>query len=403
MYNEILVPVDGSISSNEALRHGMDFAQKYDATVHLLYVVDKGFRGRYHEIEDIEDVESAIERAGEKALQTARERVEASSLPVAVHLEHTIPHRGIIETSQEVGADLIVMGTERRSGECRNLIGSATERVVRMSAGPVHVVKTEPGEHAPVDIRTAMESDLDEIRAIARHSMETSYSAFLPEMVISDAVDKWYGGETGEELLSDPDTCVLVAEMGDTVVGFSQSHLVETPAGTIGEIHWLHVDPEYRGEGIGTELFNRTRATLEDRDVSWIRAFVLTDYDPGNAFYEARELESIGSRTVKISGKEYKESVYATRTPEGEPSPPRIESRTTGDGETLFINYEESEIGSEGPFFTTYATRDLETRYGWFCSNCESFDVAMDTMERIVCNECGNHHKATRWDAVVTE
>jgi len=263
------------------LRCGIDFPQKYDATVHLLYVIGNGLRGRYHETEDIEDVGSASERAGEKAFQTARERVEASSLPVAVHLDHTISQRGITETSQEVGADLIVIETERRSGECRDLTASATERVVRTSA--------------------------DEIRAIARHSMETPYSAFLPEMVISDAADNWDGGETGEELLSDPDTCVLGAEMGDTVVGFSQSHLVETPAGTIGEIHWHHIDPEYQREGIGTERFNRTRATFEGRDVSWIRAFVPTDYEPGNAFYEARELGSTESRTVKISGKGYDE------------------------------------------------------------------------------------------------
>jgi len=42
-----------------------------------------------------------------------------------------------------VGADLVVMGTEREGGEYRRLPGSVTERVVRMADVPVHVVKTD--------------------------------------------------------------------------------------------------------------------------------------------------------------------------------------------------------------------------------------------------------------------
>ena len=33
------------------------------------------------------------------------------------------------------------------------------------------------------------------------------------------------------------------------------------------------------------------------------------------------------------------------------------------------------------------------------CGGDEGFDVAMDTMERLECNECGNRRKAARWDA----
>jgi len=95
--------------------------------------------------------------------------------------------------------------------------------------------------------------------------------------------------------------------------------------------------------------------------------------------------------------------VYAEAGPTEERPHPHVESRTTEDDEELFVHYGESEIGSEAPFFAVYTNHDLHTRYGWFCSNCETFDTAMDTMGRIVCNQCGNHHKATRWDAVVTE
>ena len=36
MYRTILIPTDGSAGSTEALRHGIDLAHRYDATVHLV-------------------------------------------------------------------------------------------------------------------------------------------------------------------------------------------------------------------------------------------------------------------------------------------------------------------------------------------------------------------------------
>jgi len=403
MYDRILVPTDGSAGSNEALRHGIDLAQKYDATVHLVYAVDEGIYGHYGGIDAIEHAEEALKEAGEEALQAARERAESASVPVEVHVEHTTPHEGIIDTARQVGADLIVMGTERRSEEYRRMLGSVSERVVRLSPIPVHLVTVRADSDAGISIREATTTDGDAIQTIARRSMNTSYSAFLAETEIDEAIEQWHGTDTFEELLSDRNTIILAAVTNGTVVGFSQSHLVDTPAGVAGEIHWLHVDPEYRGNGIGTSLLDQTRTVLEERGVDQTRGFVLSDYETGNVFYREHGLDHVDSRPIEIGGESFEENVYSDVEPAGGGREPQIESYTTADGDTLYINYQESEIGSEGPFFAAYTTRDLERRYGWFCSNCESVDVAMDTMGRVVCNQCGNRHKPTRWDAVVTE
>jgi nucleotide-binding universal stress UspA family protein len=40
MYNDILVPMDGSQGAKAALEHGIEIASKWDATLHTLYVVD---------------------------------------------------------------------------------------------------------------------------------------------------------------------------------------------------------------------------------------------------------------------------------------------------------------------------------------------------------------------------
>jgi nucleotide-binding universal stress UspA family protein/ribosomal protein S18 acetylase RimI-like enzyme len=403
MYDTILIPADGSEGANEALRHGIDLAERYGSTVHLVYVVDEGVFGHYGGVDAIEHAEEALEEAGEEALRDARERVEAASIPVETHVERTTPHRGIVGTARRVGADLIVMGTEEHSEEYRHLLGSVTERVLRTSSIPVHVVTATTGEAGGVRTRAATTSDVDAIRSIARRSMTASYGAVLDEAEIDEAVDRWYGAAAGEELLADPETLVLLAETDGEPVGFSQSHLVGTPGATVGEIHWLHVDPDHRGAGVGGTLFERTRAAIEERDVDRMRAFVLAEYEPGNAFYRSQGLEPVGARTARIGGRSLEENVYAPAAPDEERAEPAVEPRTTADGETLYVDHGEAEIGSEGPFFAAYRTRDLADRYGWFCSNCGTFDVAMDTMGRIVCNECGNRHKATRWDAVATE
>ncbi len=76
-----------------------------------------------------------------------------------------------------------------------------------------------------------------------------------------------------------------------------------------------------------------------------------------------------------------------------------MQPRSTASGETVYVSETDGDTGSKGPFLVAYRSPDRAERYGWFCSNCESFDNAMDAMGRIQCNRCGNFRKATEWDA----
>ncbi|AAG19755.1 MULTISPECIES: DUF5816 domain-containing protein [Halobacterium] len=69
------------------------------------------------------------------------------------------------------------------------------------------------------------------------------------------------------------------------------------------------------------------------------------------------------------------------------------------DSQPLYVATDEGETGQDGPFFVVYRTPDRERRWGWYCSNCESIDNAMDSMGRIECNGCGNFRKPEEWDA----
>lgn len=60
------------------------------------------------------------------------------------------------------------------------------------------------------------------------------------------------------------------------------------------------------------------------------------------------------------------------------------------------IDWDDETSGTEAPFYTGY---EGDEKYGYLCGNCNSFDIAMDTMGQISCNRCENKHSPTNWDA----
>lgn len=76
-----------------------------------------------------------------------------------------------------------------------------------------------------------------------------------------------------------------------------------------------------------------------------------------------------------------------------------MKTRTHPSGRTLYVDCTTRAIGSKDPFYVVYNTEQGAERWGFFCSHCESFDTAVDSMGRIQCNNCRNIHKAEEWDA----
>ena len=250
-----------------------------------------------------------------------------------------------------------------------------------------------------MEIREANTGDGEAIRQIARDSMEASYS--LSPRAIDGAITQWYDEETLGEKLDEPDTLFLVATEDGEVRGFAEGDLVSE--GGNGDLLWLHVDPAYRGSGVGTELFEHTRESLLDMGAAQLRAKVLEDNAEGNDFYEDFGFEQVDTDKVDIDDETYVENIYVKAgTAEVDVEPDTVGGPVqTPDGREMYVNEAEVERGSQAPFFTTYTDPgfDEEDKYGYFCANCETLDNAMDTMGRVKCNECGNLRKATRWDA----
>jgi len=149
MYRRILVPVDGSITSNLGLSEAIRLARSLKAKLRLVHVcdeliVDPNYEGGLYAGE----MQQALRDAGRHILEKAKAAVTRRGLkPETVMVEtlggHTSEH--IVKQARKWRADLIVIGTHGRRGARRLVMGSDAEEVVRTSPAPVLLVRS-PGK-----------------------------------------------------------------------------------------------------------------------------------------------------------------------------------------------------------------------------------------------------------------
>lgn len=262
------------------------------------------------------------------------------------------------------------------------------------------------GEHT---LRRAESDDIERVRELAESSMTTSYA--LSPNDIEQIVEEEFGKEEQQRRLDSDEYATFVAESGED--GVISGVVIVDDDDTIRR---LHVDPERRGAGIGTQLFERAAEELDDRGESDARAVAMAANNTAGAFFERFDLEQVRERTLEIGSRETVEYVYAEdgggRTDaesegttdvadadddsggkvSGEVDTDEFPETVESDGQTVYVG-EDVLSGTEGAFVPTYLDDGLNEEYGYYCLNCESTDVSMDSMERLRCGNCGNTHK----------
>ncbi|WP_096391738.1 universal stress protein [Halopenitus persicus] len=139
MYDSILIPTDGSDGSHSAVETGIRLADRFDADVHALFVLDE----RYV-LDEFDIPVEAAERDAEDALDRAGEIAATADVAIEKHLRRGVPHEEILAAIDDYDVDLVVMGTHGRTGLDRIVhLGSVTERVIR--AAPVQVTTVPTG------------------------------------------------------------------------------------------------------------------------------------------------------------------------------------------------------------------------------------------------------------------
>jgi len=161
MYETILLPTDGSGDVDEVANHALHVASLAGATVHAVHVIEGGKARGAHP--DDETVEEARE-AGEAAVGEIEALGEEQGVPVTTAVLEGNAGEAILDYAEQVGVDMIVMGTHGRSGLDRFLVGSVAERVIRMSDVPVMTVRLTDDGRTVADAETARSVARDVLR-----------------------------------------------------------------------------------------------------------------------------------------------------------------------------------------------------------------------------------------------
>ncbi|MFB6102214.1 MAG: universal stress protein [Haloplanus sp.] len=143
MYDRILIPTDGSDCATAAVEHALTVADRFDATVHILYVVETDLVGHSAPALDPDSLRDALRNQGETATATIEERAADRGLESVTSIVEGVPEDTILDYVGDEDIDLVVMGTHGRRGLDRYLVGSVTERIVRRADVPVLAIHGE--------------------------------------------------------------------------------------------------------------------------------------------------------------------------------------------------------------------------------------------------------------------
>jgi universal stress protein A len=136
----IVVPTDFSVDAETATRYAIELAQRFDASVHLLHVVESPIMAGAWSSElyttEIAGLQVNLVRDAEEHLRRYV-ATASSSVPLSSEVRTGPAATTISDAARDLSADLIVMGTSGRTGLAHMLMGSVAERVVRTAPCPV--------------------------------------------------------------------------------------------------------------------------------------------------------------------------------------------------------------------------------------------------------------------------
>jgi universal stress protein A len=144
---KIVCPVDFSNCAQQALSYAVDLALQFGAELSIVhayedptaYVTPMPMSGY---VGPTADVLLELRKQLELRLEESKSQVAKAGVNVRGELLEGAPYRVVLDWAKEWGADLIVIGTHGHTGFTHALLGSVTERVVRMATCPVLTIRT---------------------------------------------------------------------------------------------------------------------------------------------------------------------------------------------------------------------------------------------------------------------
>lgn len=275
MFDDILVPTDGSENATTALGHALVLAEAFDATIHGVYVVNITYAADFEGGLDSESVYQAMTTEGEAAIADIEERCSTAGIDVVTDVLEGRPASRIAAYATDNDVDLIAMGTHGRSGVSRLLLGSVTESVLRRTDRHVLTIPRDaaPAEGPYTDVLLASDGSEDSSVALDRAiDLATTFDATLHGLYVVDS-------------------------------SFAGNELIEAALGREGET--VTADIEERATKAGVEWTTAIREGVPHEEI----VDYATDNDVdvvvvgshGKGAFERTVLGSVSERTVRTA------------------------------------------------------------------------------------------------------
>jgi nucleotide-binding universal stress UspA family protein len=144
---KIVCPVDFSPCADHALAYAQDLAKQFDAELSVVHAYEdptayvtpvpmSGYVGPGAELL------LELRKQLELRLEKCRAEVDKAGVKVRAELLEGTPYRVVLDWAKEYKPDMIVIGTHGHTGLTHALLGSVTERIVRMAECPVLTIRT---------------------------------------------------------------------------------------------------------------------------------------------------------------------------------------------------------------------------------------------------------------------
>jgi len=155
--NKILAPTDFSQHSRAGVRYALELAKSVKAEVTVYHAVSQGELMQYHTEfsegrteEQLRPFLHPVDTYQEAMARFMKTHFADLIADVKVHekVEMGIAEKNIVNLAEEEGIDLIVISTHGRTGLSHMLVGSVTEKVVRLARCPVLSIPSHPKEEA---------------------------------------------------------------------------------------------------------------------------------------------------------------------------------------------------------------------------------------------------------------
>jgi nucleotide-binding universal stress UspA family protein len=144
VYQKFLVPTDGSDLATEAALRALPLAKLTGASVTALFVQEAYPYSRIGEVNTagVQAYMAAGHAEGLRAVERIADVAKAQGVAIeTLVVESDQVAKGIVDAAQRIGADLIAMGSNGRSGLAKLVLGSVAAKVLALSPIPVLILK----------------------------------------------------------------------------------------------------------------------------------------------------------------------------------------------------------------------------------------------------------------------